>query len=220
MAKEPASSRHRGLGGSLWLLAHGLCEAFWYWVGLLGIYALWAVRRLWARPADWFVRIFLVLYCVAALAFAAQEGYLSARHLVPLLIGGIGCCGFGAVEVALLLARLGGTGVSPRLGGTGVSPVSHENTGKMPVPPRVVLAPVLVVALAWAGCLGQTLLPVGRSAGAHRAAAAWLAAEPTQGTVVDTKGWSRLYSGRKTFQYADGRAAFADPDLAYVVVEP
>lgn len=191
-AKDAATTRHRGLGASLRLLGGELCEAYWYWVGLLGIYALWVVRRLRARPADWFVRLFLLVYCVAAAGFAAREGYLCARHLLPLVIVGVGCCGFGAIEAGRALSLRTGFGTGP----------------------------ALAVLIAGAACLGQTLLPVGRCAAAHREAAAWLAAQPGAGTVVDTRGWSRLYSGRRTFQYADGPAAFADPELAYVVVEP
>ena len=37
--------------------------------------------------------------------------------------------------------------------------------------------------------------------------------------VLDTRGWTGLYSGRKTYRCADARAAFADPELAYVVLE-
>ena len=195
--KDASSSRHRGLGGAVRTFGRELAEAFWYWVGLLGIAALWMARRLAAKPVDWFLRIFVGVFSLGVLAFGAREGYLSARHLLPLVIVGIGCCGLGVVEAGYRLARL--FRVRRSL-------ANRWATG--------------VLALACAACLGQTLLPVGRCAEAHRAAARWLVAEAKPGIVIDTKGWSRLYSGRKTYQYADGVAAFADPGVHYVVVEP
>lgn len=207
--KEPSSSRRRGLGGALRTYGRELCEAFWYWVGLFGVVALVVARRLPARPVDWFLRVYLVTFSLGVLAFGAREGYLSARHLLPLVLLGIGCCGFGAIEIGGWLARL----------------AEHDSRGRtrrrspawewLPQ-----LSAAAVVALAGAACLGQTLLPVGRAAQAHREAGQWLAGQTESGTVVDTRGWSRLYSGRKTYQYADGAVAFADSRVRYVVVEP
>jgi hypothetical protein len=197
--KEATSSRHRGLGGALRSYGRELCEAFWYWVGLLGVLALLIARRLAAKPVDWFLRMFFVTFSMGVLAFGAREGYLSARHLLPLVIVGVGCCGFGAVEIGAWLAR---------------------QTAIKAIPEMAPLSIAAVVALAGAACLGQTLLPVGRAALAHREAGGWLAAQQDSGTVIDTRGWSRLYSGRKTYQYADGAVAFADPNVGYVVVEP
>jgi hypothetical protein len=199
--KEATTSRHRGFGGALKMFGRGLSEAYWYWVGVLGVGGLWIARRLRASLADCFVRIFVAVFSVGVLFFGACEGYLAARHLLPLVVVGIGCCGFGAVETGLAVARWSRARALPiRLG------------------PAFSVAAVL--ALAGGACLPQALRPVGRSAEAHRAACDWLAAEPARGTVIDTRGWSRLYSGRKTYQYADGAAAFADPGVSFVVVEP
>jgi hypothetical protein len=178
-----------------------LSEAFWYWVGALGLLGLWIARHLRARPVDWFLRIFAGVFCAGVLAFGAREGYLSARHLLLLVVVGIGACGFGAVEGALVFSRWG-----------------HAVWGQRRLSAALTVAAML--AVTGGACLTQTLLPVGRGAEAHRAASRWLLAQPIAGTVIDTKGWSRLYSGRKTYQYADGAAAFADPSVRYVVVEP
>jgi len=199
--KDASTSRHRGLGGALQIFGRELLEAFWYWVGLLALVGLWIARRLRPRPIDWFVRVFAGVFCAGVLTFGAREGYLSARHLLLLVVAGIGASGFGAVEGALLLSRWG-----------------HAARGNRRLGPAFAVA--VMLALVGGACLMQTLMPVGRGAEAHRAASQWLLAQPIAGTVIDTKGWSRLYSGRKTYQYADGAAAFADPSVRYVVVEP
>lgn len=199
--KDASSSRRRGLGGAVRIFGRELVEAFWYWVGLLGLVGLWIARRLRPRPVDWFVRIFAGLLCAGVLAFGVREGYLSARHLLLLVTVGIGACGFGAVEGALALSRWRRLAWGGRCLRPGLSVAA-------------------TLALVGGACLVQTLLPVGREAAAHRAASRWLLGQPVAGTVIDTKGWSRLYSGRKTYQYADGAAAFADPGVSFVVVEP
>jgi hypothetical protein len=54
----------------------------------------------------------------------------------------------------------------------------------------------------------------------HRLAGEWLARGATApGLVLDTRGWTGLYSGRTTCRYEDGRAAFSHAQLAYVVLE-
>jgi hypothetical protein len=54
----------------------------------------------------------------------------------------------------------------------------------------------------------------------HRRAAEWLAqGADVPGAVLDTRGWTGLYSGRPTYRYEDARKAFSDPELAYVVLE-
>jgi hypothetical protein len=78
----------------------------------------------------------------------------------------------------------------------------------------------LLVAAAVLGCLARTLKPLHASRTAHRQAATWLAATATSpGAVLDTRGWTALYSGRLTYRPEAARVALADPRLAYVVVQ-
>ena len=39
------------------------------------------------------------------------------------------------------------------------------------------------------------------------------------GAVLDTQGWTGLYSGRETYAYESARVALSDPHLAYLVLE-
>jgi hypothetical protein len=138
------------------------------------------------------------------LGFAVQEGYVSSRHLLPLVVVGIGCSGFGALVLGQSLVRR--------------FPFSR-------LPVSLSAGPLYawgaaVVLLAAAACCWQTFKPLSPVGLGHRAAAHWLAtaADPA-GTVLDTQGWMGLYSGRATHFYASGPAGFADPQLAYVVLE-
>jgi len=82
------------------------------------------------------------------------------------------------------------------------------------------LATAGVVLLCALACLPRTLAPLHASRIGHRLAAEWLAsaAEP-RGAVLDTRGWTGLYTARSTYRYDAARRAFADPLLCYVVVE-
>jgi len=62
--------------------------------------------------------------------------------------------------------------------------------------------------------------PLHSSRTGHRAAAQWLAKNAQRGDrVVDTLGWTGLYSGLATVPYAESRAEFLRPELRYLVVE-
>ncbi len=83
--------------------------------------------------------------------------------------------------------------------------------------PRIRWAVALLAAVA---CLPMTLIHVHDSRRGHRDAAAWLAAEGrASGGVLDSRGWAGLYSGRDTYLYDRAQVAFADPQLAYLVLE-
>jgi hypothetical protein len=54
----------------------------------------------------------------------------------------------------------------------------------------------------------------------HRLAADWMRKHAAESqAVLDTRGWTALYSGRTTYRYELARTAFADPRLAYLVLE-
>lgn len=74
--------------------------------------------------------------------------------------------------------------------------------------------------LAAVACLPRALRPFNGQHAAHRQAVDWLAAREEQGgAVLDSHGWTALYSGRKTYRYEAARTAYRDPQLAYVIVE-
>ena len=78
----------------------------------------------------------------------------------------------------------------------------------------------VVVAVAGIACLPQTLIRLHESRLGHRAAGEWLAGQgDPSGTVLDTQGWTGLYSGRETYVYEETPAALGDPHLAYLVLE-
>jgi hypothetical protein len=193
--KEPTvSSRRRGYATAVVRFGRKLADAFGYWIGALALFGAWRLRRRPTTPADRFVQLFFVLYALIAVHFAATEGYLVSRHLLILVVAGLAAVGFGALEL--------GRYVSSRIVSGSQAPAWAT------------------VVLAGAVCLPMTLIHFHDSRQGHRVAAGWLAADSnTPGKVLDSRGWTALYSGRQTYHYDQARTAFADPHLAYVVLE-
>jgi len=55
----------------------------------------------------------------------------------------------------------------------------------------------------------------------HRQAGVWLARQaPGTAAVLDTRGWTALYSAQPTYQYDEAKTALCDRRLGYVVVQP
>ena len=116
--KEPDRSiRRRGYLAATLQFGNELARVFGYGVGVLAVVGLWQLRRAAARPADRFVQVFFVLYSVAVIVFTSAEGYLSSRHLVLLVVPGVGCAGVGAIALGRLLA--GATAGFPAVPGHG-----------------------------------------------------------------------------------------------------
>jgi 4-amino-4-deoxy-L-arabinose transferase-like glycosyltransferase len=202
--KEPTISlRRRGPAAAMLLFAEESAAAFGYWIGLM---ALWGLCRLpWRsmRSVDLFARSFFVIFSLAAFRFAAAEGYLSARHLLPLVVVGIGCAGHGALEA-----------------GRG----RWANFLRLPTP-RVASATCsraasAIVAISALSALAYGFRPLHASRLGHRLAAQWLVEKAeASGSVLDTRGWAGMYSGRETHRFEDARRAIAGGRLAYVVLE-
>jgi hypothetical protein len=128
---------------------------------------------------------------------------------------GIGCAGLGALVLGRLLIRkaIGVGRAAPDRPCDDDSAFRKRNF-------RAAVAGAMVVAIAAGACFWQTFKPLSPVGLGHRAAARWLAARPEPArTVVDTQGWMGLYSGWSTRGFAIGPAVFADPNLAYVVLE-
>ncbi len=201
--KDPGrSARFNGLAAATKEFAHELATVFQYWIGALALLGLWANRRL-KRPIEGVAQLFFVCYALLALWFASASGYLSERHLAPLALVGLGAAGQGAIEL--------GRRISQRLQRKAAAP---------PQPPASSLKlGWAVVALAAVACLPKTLAPLHAARLGHRQAGQWLAVSQAAGAVLDTRGWTGLFSGRRTYNFHRAKQAFADPQLAYVVVE-
>jgi len=199
-AKEPTHSiRRRGLLAATVRLPRKLAAAFGYWIGLAGIWGAILLARRRLRPTELFARIFFVTYLLIAFAFCAREGYLESRHLMPLVVVSLGSVGLGLLWIARQIGHAIGRTQQTRLRVIGTA-----------------AAVMLIAALS----LPWTLAPLHASRLGHRQAGEWLAAKvPKDAAVVDTFGWTGLYSKRATHIYRDADRWLADPHVAYLIVE-
>jgi hypothetical protein len=203
-----ASIRFHGYGPALRELARELPEALNYWIGGLALLGLWSARRRAWPPTGIFVLVFALVFSAAVIQFAARSGYLAPRHLLPLVVLALAWAGEGAMA-------------SAECGVRSAEWLKHRLSlaySALRTPHSALVS--LVVLLAAAACLPRTLAPLHASRVGHRKAAQWLASQPgPHGAVLDTRGFTRFFSGRKTYDFAQGRQALRDPHLAYVVVE-
>lgn len=235
--KEPSITlRQRGYPAAVVRFGKKLADALGYWIGALALLGAWRLRRGlqpngWATDGDRFVQVFFLLFSLAAIRFAAAEGYLASRHLLALVVAAIGAAGYGAVELGSLLARVE---LPARLKVLSIRKGRPRHDFAIPKGDRPILAarrsgqsPGRLPAAAWAVvvvagacCLPQTFARLHHSRLGHRAAGEWLAARADlPGAVLDTLGWTGLYSGRATYPYEEAQAALSDPHLAYLVLE-
>jgi hypothetical protein len=204
------SLRRRGYAAAAGQLADELADAFSYVAGAFCLFGLWRLRRRLVRPEDRFAQLYCLLFLLAVLHVAAKEGYLSARHLLSLVPLGIGFAGYGALDLGSSIAR------RTRVG----SRDSASSERRKPVAPYGPLLGWTAVLLVGAVCLSEMIEPLHASRRGHRLAGEWLARQAdAPGPVLDTRGWTGLYSGRSTYRYDRACAAFSDPHLAYVVLE-
>lgn len=228
-AKEPTISiRRRGGAAAIRRFAGALAKAFGYGIGALAAFGAWRLRRHRASAGDRFAQLLFVLFSLGAIRFAAVEGYLEPRHLMGLVVAGLGAAGYGAVQLAmgaerLLLAAgwISSRGTPPSADPAPTPPAATRNqdadSRNAAQCPRLAW---IVVALVAAACLPETFQPAHHSRLGHRAAGHWLAEQADAvGAVLDTRGWTGLYSGRQTYGYQEARRAFGDLRLAYVVLE-
>ena len=205
-AKETSTStRFRGLVPAAREYARELAEVFHFGLGLLALWGAWTERRGW-RSAD---RLFAVLFAgvsLAALYVGARAGYLASRHLLLIVPVGLGWAAVGADDLGGRMASL--------LGFAGTADACRSAWAA-----RRSLGGGLAIVLATILCLPRLAAPLHASREGHRQAGEWLAAQPETGLVLDTRGWTGLYSGLETRRYDEARAAFRDARLAYVVVE-
>jgi hypothetical protein len=198
--KDPAtSSRVHGPWAATRHLVEELVRALQYWIGALALFGIWRARRRPVEPFDRFVQIACLLVLAGAWFVAARSGYLSTRHLLLLVVFAIGWAGVGVLSLGEALS-------------------AASRGWKHYLPPFA--ARRAAIAIAALACLPALSRPLHGSRINHREAADWLAEHAGQDDVVlDSRGWTALYTGRPTYRYEAAQAAFSDPRLAYVVVE-
>ncbi len=192
--KDPTVSiRFRGFPTAVARFTSELLQSWQYLVGILAAVGIAVSRGLWWRPIVSLHRTTFLLFVLALIAFATQHGYLERRHLLPLVVLSLPWAGRGVIYCGEQLARRWSWAESRSQWATaGVTAVLLASTSLLPLHPGRV---------------------------AHREAAAWLAAQPEAGAVLDTVGHSALYTGRTTYRHEIAPAALVDPDLQFVVIE-
>lgn len=234
-----ASSRFRGYLPAAIKLAKELAQTLHYAIGALALAGLWSSRRRLNKPLDRFMQLLCGTLLIAAIYLAAGGGYLSTRHVLLLVVLALGWAGAGAVAVGDWLATLTRSAseadqhVEKRAVAQPPSAVLRRRSRRRRTSRgRLVHIAILnrksgqailswsVAALALLTCTGDLFRPLHASRRAHRDAADWLNAHAhAAAAVLDSRGWTALYTGRKTYRYEAAQAAFRDPALAYVVVE-
>ena len=205
--KDPSRRiRRTGLAAAAWETLDEGVRSLQVWIGLLAVFGAWRVGRGWTAPLSRFFAAIVVVSLGAVLFQGARVGFVSSRHVLPLSIPLLGLAGFGAMSLGESLAVFG-------------SPADRwkENPGTTSQAPwrhRVALG-LLTCALA----LGL-ISPLHETHAGHRRAAEWLAAHAKEADhVLDTRGWTALYTGLTTYRYELAKEAFADGRLAYLILE-
>lgn len=204
--KDPTISiRRRGWAAASVQVLEKLAKAFAYLPGILAIVGFWSLRRRPASSADRLLQLFTWLLLGGIVVHTAREGYLSARHLLPLCVVATACMGQGIEAAAGALYR-----VLPWFPSSCLGTIQCR---------RPFLSVAITACLA-ATCLVEGARPIHRTRLGHRLAAEWLAGHASLGqTVVDTQGLTGLYSGLPTISYEASRAELGRDELCYFVVE-
>lgn len=204
--ESSTSSRSRGIVSAVGQFTRELAMLIGLPVAVLVLYGLARGRHLARGRIDrCFGRLALV-YTLIAIAHCARVGYLSERHLLPLVPIALCWGGRGAVNLGQELA--------------GLLPWSAQWADAWPrVPAATWFARAALTGTALV-CAFQLIRPLHHSRWGHRQAAEWLATRGTAaGAVLDTRGWTALYSGRPTYRHEAAPLALASARLEYVVVE-
>ncbi len=221
--KDPRHSiRVRELGPFLVRFARQLAQAYHYLPALLALVGLAAAVAgslpSWCRIRRGALHRFLgglwLLHLGLLFGGTWHVGYVSDRYLVPLAVLSLG---WAVVGTAVLAGRLhfAWQTVFPRFAAAvrkrfplGIAGSSQQFWF------GVLLAGVLLsCVLKWRQAPQQSHL-------AHRQAAIWVGQHaPAGSSVLDTRGWSELFTPCKTYLLANGRQGLADPRLRFVLLE-
>jgi len=211
--KDPQESiRFSGWLPAGWELFRELMQGLLPWGLVLAAWGICSMRGKPWRPIDRLAIAMSGVWCVAAWWYATRTGYLSTRHVLPVVVLGCGWCGLGMLRAGRLAWRvwrrsgLGGGTDRGWLWAAGVANVRRLWTAS-------------VAAAVLAAALPRTLAPFHAYRAAHRHAGLWLAAAAGNGAVLDTHAWTALYSGRSTWRFDQAERALVEPGTAWLVVE-
>jgi 4-amino-4-deoxy-L-arabinose transferase-like glycosyltransferase len=143
--------------------------------------------------------VFVTVYSLALIQRSASLGYLSGRHIMPLVCASIPWAAAGS----FVCAR--GIAVKRQW-----SPRFARNTG-------IVAAGVVIAASIVVQMQPNHLNHLSRSG--HLCAGQWLADHAVRSEkVLDTRGWARFVSGWPGYDYWHVRQALSDSQLSYIIV--
>ncbi|WP_165251427.1 glycosyltransferase family 39 protein [Paludisphaera soli] len=202
-------SDERAIGGPLdvlkWVVRRWWDEMCWGFaiMTIWGLARRRAVQDVCGRQTDaggperLVLSVFVAAYVLVLMRHGSSLGYLSSRHILPLVVASTIWAGAGA----FICVR-----------GLGI---------KLAAPPRAYRAAVAVASAFIAVLLvGYQLRTGHESRRGHWEAGRWLLANAGTGEqVLDTRGWARFVADRpKGYDYWHVRQALSDRSLAYVVV--
>jgi hypothetical protein len=143
--------------------------------------------------------VFVVVYTMALVRHSSSLGYLSGRHVLPLVVASVPWAAGGTYICWRRIGEL--LRLSPR---------------------AMSLGRLVPIAMALVLCIGTQLNPRHarhQSRWSHWAAGRWLSAHATPGEeVLDTRGWARFISGLPGYDYWHVRQALTDSNLRYILV--
>ncbi len=138
--------------------------------------------------------------------------YVSDRHLIPLAVLGLGWSIVGAMVVARTLSSAAGRRPARFVPLQVPAGVRRRNA-------RASCFRIVFLAMV-ALCLLKWRHPPQQSQWAYRQAGLWLSRQVNRtDALLDTRGWSELFTGARTYLLANGRQALADSQLQFVVVQ-
>ncbi|MGE0610190.1 MAG: hypothetical protein AB7O62_24070 [Pirellulales bacterium] len=200
------SSRFSGFAPAARQYAVELSKMLQPIVGVLALLGTWLMQRQAVRPSQRFAVCLFGAITLGAVFHASHTGYLQGRHLILGVVVALAPAGWAAEALGNKLASAIGNRLRPALAGT-----KQPSSG---------LASWGVTAVALASLLPLALRPLHATRASHREAAVWLRQQSAEGALVlDSHGFTGLYSGISTKNYQSARRAFASPNLAFVVVE-
>lgn len=196
--RAPSQRLLRGV----WALIDELSYALYY-IGCvpLVIGIVWRGRAILRRRAGWLLAAYFCLHAGALLLLAATSGYLSDRHLMPLIM--LLCClvTAGLLQFAEWVAAWKAPAVHPRF-----------NT-------LVTAAALAILALEVLVGMPRTLKRLHGNREGNHDAGLWLAERVRPGDLVlDDHDWSNYYAG---LMLLEGREPAASPDYqptCYIVI--
>ncbi len=207
--RTPAE-RFKGYGAAIKELTRELVEGLHYIFGLLVLVGISQARR---QPANLFAALLAVVFALVLVPFASRAGYIASRHVLSIVCMGSFVAARGGWMLAGVLATTWGRATARLRGLACSAELSNDEIA------RRRLAGVLLAA-AGVFCLPRNAVALHASREAHAEAGSWLAEHASaMAVVLDSRGWTALYSNLPSYNYHGARIAIEDPRLEFIVVE-